>query len=289
MRKAKRCSARAGTDRARFAAAVATMMGREFAGHRYLLGRHDDKGHVHVHAILLARNADGRKIDPKIADLTRWREAMAQAAREHGIGMVATRRHELAAGRPFTRAHAALTDRGVASEAIRTRVEVKRTAAWIVEEHPRRIDLARGVTRNWAAASTLLAQVSGLVPEATVRAASATVASFRAHFRRAYEKDGSREGAKAVEPSSQTALRDLVERIMATPTSTDLRRTIAQLQGTLADMRRAAPASAQKDFDRAQAKLLEVSQQRLQQAVQAERVAGRGHTRRSGAAVTGAP
>src|SRR4051812_7548353 len=38
------CSARAGTDRARFAAAVATMMGREFAGHRYLLGRHDDKG-----------------------------------------------------------------------------------------------------------------------------------------------------------------------------------------------------------------------------------------------------
>ena len=270
------CSARAGTDRTRFAAAVATMMGREFAGHRYLLGRHDDKGHVHVHAILLARNADGRKIDPKIADLARWREAMAQAAREHGIAMVATRRHELAAGRPFTRAHAALTDRGIASEAIRTRVDVKRAAARIVEEHPRRIDLARGVARNWAAASTLLAQVSGVVPEATVRAASATVASFRAHFRRAYEKDGSREGAKAVEPSSsQTALRDLVERIMATQTSTDLRRTIAQLQGTLADMRRAVPASAQKDFDRAQAKLLEVSEQRLQQAVQAERTAER--------------
>src|SRR3954453_10671539 len=105
-------------------------------------------------------------------------------------------------------------------------------AARIVEEHPRRIDLARGVARDWAAASTLLAQVSGLVPEATVRAASATVASFRAHFRRAYEKDGSRERAKAVERSGQTALRDLVERIMATPTSTDLRRTIAQLQGT---------------------------------------------------------
>ena len=217
----------------------------------------------------------GQKIDPKIADLARWREAMAQAAREHGIAMVATRRHELAAGRPFTRAHAALTDRGLASEAIRTRVEVKRTAARIVEEHPRRIDLARGVARDWAAASTLLAQVSGVVPEATVRAASATVASFRAHFRRAYEKDGSREGAKAVEPSSQTALRDLVERIMATQTSTDLRRTIAQLQGTLADMRRAVPASAQKDFDRAQAKLLEVSEQRLQQAVQAERTAER--------------
>src|SRR4051794_12048037 len=151
-----------------------------------------------------------------------------------------------------------------------------RIAARIVEEHPRRIDLARGVARDWAAASTLLSQVSGVVPEATVRAASATVASFRAHFRRAYEKDGSREGAKAVEPTSgPTALRDLVERIMATPTSTDLRRTIAQLQGTLADMRRAVPASAQKDFDRAQAKLLEVSEQRLQEAVQAERTAER--------------
>src|SRR3954462_13979445 len=150
MRKAKRCSARAGTDRTRFAAAVATMMGREFAGHRYLLGRHDDKGHVHVHAILLARNADGRKIDPKIADLARWREAMAQAAREHGIAMVATRRHELAAGRPFTRAHAARTARGLASAAIRTRVEVKRAAARIVEEHPRRIALARGTAAGRA-------------------------------------------------------------------------------------------------------------------------------------------
>src|SRR3954467_13517474 len=75
--------------------------------------------------------------------------------------------------------------------------------------------------------------------------------------------------------SCQTALRDLVERIMATLTSTELRRTIAQLQGTLADMRRAVPASAQKDFDRAQAKLLEVSEERLQQAVQAERTAER--------------
>jgi hypothetical protein len=269
-------SARAGTDRARFDAAVATMMGREFAGHRYLVGRHDDKGHVHVHAILLARNADGKKIDPKIADLARWREAMAQAAREHGIAMVATRRHELAAGRPFTHAHAAVTDRGVATEATRTRVDVKRAAARIVEEHPRRIDLARDAVRSWSVASTMLSQVAGQVPEAAVRAASATVASFRAHFRRAYEKDGSRQGARAVETTSgQHALRDLVERIMATPTSAELRRNIAQLQGTLADMRRSVPEHAQKDFDRAQAKLLEVSQQRLQEAVQAERTTER--------------
>ena len=149
MRKAKRCSARAGTDRTRFAAAVATMMGREFTGHRYVLGHHDDKGHVHVHAILLARNADGTKIDPEIADLARRREAMAQAAREHGVAMVATRRHELAAGRPFTRAHAALTDRGLASEAIRTPVNVKRTAARISwKSTPAGFDLARGVART---------------------------------------------------------------------------------------------------------------------------------------------
>ena len=62
---------------------------------------------------------------------------------------------------------------------------------------------------------------------------------------------------------------------MATPTSAELRRNIAQLQGTLADMRRSVPESAQKDFDRARAKLLEVSQHRLQQAVQVERVAER--------------
>src|SRR4051812_13478442 len=116
--------------------------------------------------------------------------------------------------------------------------------------------------------------MAGQVSEAAVRVASVTVASFHTHFLRAYEKDRSREGAKAVETTSgQHALRDLVERIMATPTSAELRRNIAQLEGTLADMRRSVPESAQKDFDRAQAKLLEVSQQRLQQAVQAERVA----------------
>ncbi len=75
-------SARAGTEPDRFLAAVEATLDREFASHRWVIALHDDRRHVHVHAVILARGDDGRKLDPRIGDLQRYRESLAEAARE---------------------------------------------------------------------------------------------------------------------------------------------------------------------------------------------------------------
>ncbi len=103
-------SARAGTDPERFLVAVEATLDRAFAGHPWVVAPHDDRRHVHVHALILARGAEGRKLDPRIPDLHRYRETLAEAAREHGIAMTATRR-ERAAARPYTLAQARLVER----------------------------------------------------------------------------------------------------------------------------------------------------------------------------------
>jgi hypothetical protein len=118
-------SARAGTDPDRFLAAVETTLDKEFAAHRWVIALHDDRRHVHVHAVILARGLDGRKLDPRIGDLHRYRESLAEAAREQGIAMTATRRERQAA-RPYSLAQARLTERGEAKAEVAARVRAKR-------------------------------------------------------------------------------------------------------------------------------------------------------------------
>jgi hypothetical protein len=93
-------SARAGTSKDAFLRAARGFLGEEFRTHRYAFALHgpDDvktekrTQHVHIHAVILMRGIDGRKLDPRIEDLRRWRETMARQARDHGIAMVTTRR-----------------------------------------------------------------------------------------------------------------------------------------------------------------------------------------------------
>lgn len=121
-------SARAGTDAERFLAAVEATLDRAFAGHAWAVAPHDDRRHVHVHALILARGADGRKLDPRISDLHRYRETLAEAAREQGIAMTATRR-DRTASRPYTLAQARLVERGEAEPKTVARVAAARVAA----------------------------------------------------------------------------------------------------------------------------------------------------------------
>jgi hypothetical protein len=128
-------SARAGTEPDRFLAAVEATLDREFASHRWVIALHDDRRHVHVHAVILARGDDGRKLDPRIGDLYRYRESLAEAAREQGIAMTATRRERQAA-RPYSLAQARLTERGEATVQVAARVESKRTESRQAEQKP---------------------------------------------------------------------------------------------------------------------------------------------------------
>lgn len=75
---------------------------REFADHQYLMALHTfdtdpdptPSRHPHVHLCVKATALDGTRLNPRKADLQRWREGFAEALREHGAEAAATNRQQ---------------------------------------------------------------------------------------------------------------------------------------------------------------------------------------------------
>ena len=71
---------------------------REFAcetfgeNHHYLFALHTDGSNPHCHVTVLCHGRDGRKLNPRKADLQAWREAFADKIREQGYEAEATPR-----------------------------------------------------------------------------------------------------------------------------------------------------------------------------------------------------
>ncbi len=105
-------SARAGTDAEAMKRAVRDFLSEQVAGHRWITAHHPDTGHVHVHAMISARDDVGKALRLTKPELYAWRERFAAKAREHGIAMVATRRADIAATRPYSQAQAGAYERG---------------------------------------------------------------------------------------------------------------------------------------------------------------------------------
>ena len=63
----------------------------EFADHRYVMVLHDDQAHPHVHLAVKAESRHGQRLNPRKADLYRWRETFAERLRDRGIDVEATR------------------------------------------------------------------------------------------------------------------------------------------------------------------------------------------------------
>ncbi len=63
----------------------------EFADHRYVMVLHDHQANPHVHLSVKAESKQGRRLNPRKADLQRWRETFAERLREQGIEAEATR------------------------------------------------------------------------------------------------------------------------------------------------------------------------------------------------------
>lgn len=63
----------------------------ELAGHKYVMVLHDHQANPHVHLSVRAEGRDGRRLNPRKADLHRWRETFAEKLRELGIDAEATR------------------------------------------------------------------------------------------------------------------------------------------------------------------------------------------------------
>ena len=63
----------------------------ELSDHRYVMVLHNHQANPHVHLSVRAESKQGHRLNPRKADLHRWRETFAERLREHGIDAEATR------------------------------------------------------------------------------------------------------------------------------------------------------------------------------------------------------
>ena len=63
----------------------------ELADHSYVMVLHDHQANPHVHLSVRAESRDGKRLNPRKADLQRWRETFAEKLRGWGIDAEATR------------------------------------------------------------------------------------------------------------------------------------------------------------------------------------------------------
>ncbi len=63
----------------------------ELADHKYVMVLHDHQANPHVHISVRAESMSGRRLNPRKADLHRWRETFAEKLRGYGVEAEATR------------------------------------------------------------------------------------------------------------------------------------------------------------------------------------------------------
>ncbi|WP_026617353.1 relaxase/mobilization nuclease domain-containing protein [Ensifer aridi] len=152
-------SARAGTDPEAMTRAVRDFLTEQVGGHRWITAHHPETGHVHVHAMISARDDVGKALRLTKPELYQWRERFAAKAREHGIAMVATRRADVAAARPYSQAQAGAYERSrndpryLKTPSVNKRVERKRAGI---------VDRASLTNRNLALAPKWQATAAAL-------------------------------------------------------------------------------------------------------------------------------
>jgi len=82
-----------GTNRDAVTRAARRFAQSEFStNHHYVFAAHDDEKHPHVHLCVQAQGIDGTRLNPRKADLQRWREHFAEKLREQGVRANATPR-----------------------------------------------------------------------------------------------------------------------------------------------------------------------------------------------------
>jgi hypothetical protein len=80
-----------GTDPLAVQRAAREFAQAELADHKYVMVLHDHQANPHVHISVRAESRQGRRLNPRKADLHRWRETFAEKLRGYGIEAEATR------------------------------------------------------------------------------------------------------------------------------------------------------------------------------------------------------
>ncbi len=75
----------AGTPESALKDAARSFARMELWNHRYVMVLHTHQANPHVHLAVRAEGKDGRRLNPRKADLLRWREVFAEKLRERGI------------------------------------------------------------------------------------------------------------------------------------------------------------------------------------------------------------
>ena len=81
-----------GTDPSVVQRAARDFAQAELSDHKYVMVLHDHQANPHVHLSVRAESKHGKRLNPRKADLSRWRETFAEKLRGWGIDAEATRR-----------------------------------------------------------------------------------------------------------------------------------------------------------------------------------------------------
>lgn len=103
-----------GTDPLSIQRAAREFANTELADHRYVMVLHDHQANPHVHLSVRAESKRGKRLNPRKADLQRWRETFAEKLQGWGIDAAATRqatRGQLRNSEPLWRVKAAAEGR----------------------------------------------------------------------------------------------------------------------------------------------------------------------------------
>jgi hypothetical protein len=90
-----------GTDPLTVQRAAREFAQAELADHKYVMVLHDHQANPHVHISVRAESKHGKRLNPRKADLHRWRETFAERLRGWGIDAEATRQASRGASRNF--------------------------------------------------------------------------------------------------------------------------------------------------------------------------------------------
>ena len=80
-----------GTDPLTVQRAAREFAQTELADHKYVMVPHDHQANPHVHISVRAESKHGKRLNPRKADLHRWRETFAEKLRGYGVEAEATR------------------------------------------------------------------------------------------------------------------------------------------------------------------------------------------------------
>jgi hypothetical protein len=137
-----------GTDAQIVLRAAREFAREELAEHKYVMVLHEHQANPHVHLSVRAESTKGRRLNPRKADLHRWREVFAEKLRGWGIEAEATRQ----ATRGATRNHPDLwrVKAAAAGRLLKSKSSHRRGAAVATSRAEAR--------RAWQAITTALAQ-----------------------------------------------------------------------------------------------------------------------------------